>query len=1528
MATTIEQLELEVQSSAGSAVSGIDSLSASLAKLKAATKGGVGLRTVANQLNAFNTAMGNMDSSAPGRISSLASSLEKLRNLGSIKLSSTLATGITSIGQAASSIATTDFSGIERLSTSMQSLVGFSAKGFTSTINALTKLPKVAETLNKMDLDKFTSQIQQLSSALSPLATQLDTIGNAFGRLPSNLQRTISATDRLATANNKVAMSYTDFYSKARMAIASVRGVANTIATWITQANQYIEDVNLFTVSMGEYAEQAQKYADIVSEAVGIDPGEFMRNQGVFNTIIKGFGLASDRAYTMSQNLTQLGYDIASFYNISFENAMQKLQSGISGELEPLRRLGYDLSVARLQQEAYTLGITKKVSAMTQAEKAELRYYAIMTQVTDAQGDMARTLNAPANQLRVLQSQVTQCARALGNIFLPVLSAILPYAIALAKVIRYLADCIASLFGFKLADFTASLGDTSAAVGGLADDASNVADNLGDATTAAKKLKQATTGIDELNIISPNSDSSSGSGSGSGSSGSGLGIDLPTYDFLDGLVESNVNKIFEKMKAHLKEIGELVATIGAALLAWKIAKGVMDFFKMLEGFKGFTVPTGLLGLTMLLSDMNEFKKYLDDFLTNGASFQNIAGMISEFAGMLGDAFVILGNLKIGGALKIIQGVGELCVAIKDISENGINWNNVGTAIRGISNIAIGIGLITSNFQVVGIGMVLQGLLNVIPQIKNVITAIKTGDWSVVDWSDLVIGAIEVIGGIAVALGAFKGLGAVGKMTETSKAMGEVTTATTATSDATEVLNGASSGFSSKLTSLAKNLLLGIAIIAEVAVAAALIVGSIALLGAELQLVDKAWTPVIANAGTVAIAMGVGTAMLVAVGVVTAALGTAGGAMCAQLGIGIAVLAEISVAADLFVGEIAIMGALLDKVGQTWSPVIANAPTVKTGIVTGTALLVAVGVATAALGAATVASAGTIPLAIGLGTALLVELAAAFVVFCESLVDVANELNNNLSPKLTTLNGKLPSLTTNMHNFVQFMKNFANEVVEYTKASAISGLAATIDTIIGWFTEDPIDKLAKDVGDIYDQTKGLNDKLNLAVPELKTAKDLLTSYRDFLTKIESLTNSGNIELSSGLFVNMKEVGQKLVTGFVEGVKSKSSDFSNAANTLVTGFKTTLESKAKECQSSMTTWAKNLKDWFSSKSYGAICTETWQTYAKNIVDGFKNGVNSNYNSTKSIITTWATNIKNWFSQKSQGGVCAETWKEYAKNIVDGFKNGITANYSTSKSGITTWATNIKNWFSQKGQGGICADTWKDYAKNVVTGFNTGISSNYSTCKSSMTTWADNVKNWFNNPNGKSLQSEFEEIGKNVIQGFINGSSNSELWNKAKRKIRQFGEEIIQAGKDGLDEASPSKAFKQIGAFVIEGFNIGLSSMMDTSFGIMSDWTNGVCAYAPTLALAVDTSQLSAIDNTPSINRAVVADVQSNYTVTNDGFADNMETFYHNYVEPTFREMAADMKRQADKNEQTIVKIGNRTVTDAVTTQKKANGYSFVK
>lgn len=482
--TTIEQLELEVQSSSTSAVSGIDALSASLSKLKTATKGGVGLTSVANSVRSLDTALKSMDASGASKIDTLANSLEKLKNLGSIKISSSIGNQLKNIGSAAASLTGVDFSGMEKLGTALQPLNSLNASGLKSTVNALNKLPKLADTLNGMDLTTFTSQIQQISSALAPLTSQLNAVSAAYSRLPANIQRTVTATNRIAQANDKASNSYVNLWAKMNIALNAVKHGARTIASWINQSNQYIEDLNLFNASMGQYAEEAQKYTEAVSEALGIDPGEFMRNQGTFNTIISGFGVASDKAYLMSKNLTQLGYDIASFFNISFEDAMQKLQSGISGELEPLRRLGYDLSVARLQEEALALGIDKKVSAMTQAEKSQLRYYAIMTQVTTAQGDMARTLNAPANQLRVLQAQVTQCARALGNIFIPALNAVLPYAIALAKVIRLVANSIANFFGFKLPEVDySSITAGASAMGDLANNADGTADGLKDATS-------------------------------------------------------------------------------------------------------------------------------------------------------------------------------------------------------------------------------------------------------------------------------------------------------------------------------------------------------------------------------------------------------------------------------------------------------------------------------------------------------------------------------------------------------------------------------------------------------------------------------------------------------------------------------------------------------------------------------------------------------------------------------------------------------------------------------------------------------------------------------------------------------------------------------------------------------------------------------------------------------------------------------------------------------------------------------------
>lgn len=411
----------------------------------------------------------------------------------------------------------------------------------------------------KENSDSAVASLGRLEKALSSLKTA--TSGGASGL--SGASKQVDSFNRSLNNIEKTSRSgkLGGFFQslKTTGVLVGIRMLRSELSKAITESNDYQEDLNLFTASMGQYAKEAQEYAENVGEVMGIDPAKWMRNQGVFNTLLTGFGSVSDRAYLMSKNLTQLGYDISSFFNISVEDAMQKLQSGISGELEPLRRLGYDLSQAKLEQTALTLGIEKSVSAMTQAEKAELRYYAIMTQVTTAQGDMARSLEAPANQLRIFQAQLTQASRAIGNIFIPLLQKILPVAIAVLRVVRELADAIAKLFGFKLTEIDYS------GVGNLASGAEDAASGLDDATSAAKALKKSVMGFDELNIL--NGNTSSGSGSAGAPSGGGFDFELPEYDFLGDAVSKQIDDITQKLKGILK----MAVDIAASAALWVAA---------------------------------------------------------------------------------------------------------------------------------------------------------------------------------------------------------------------------------------------------------------------------------------------------------------------------------------------------------------------------------------------------------------------------------------------------------------------------------------------------------------------------------------------------------------------------------------------------------------------------------------------------------------------------------------------------------------------------------------------------------------------------------------------------------------------------------------------------------------------------------------------------------------------------------------------------------------------------------------------
>ena len=652
----IQGLEFQIVNDSTQAVTGLQNLINTLNRLKTATNGGAtglsktaqGIRELSNSLKGLNSG------DASQKITRLTNALTALSQVGNVKISSSIANQLTAINTALTGLKWTDGDKLTSLANGLRPLSELGKANMTTFINQLSKLPKVIEDLEAADIDKFTQQMTALAAAMKPFADEMQKVSNGFSAFPSKIQKLITSTEKYNASARKATSTTGKFTSGLKaLNVAAVaitfRKIGHFIAQAVTESNKYQEDLNLFTVALGQYADEAKEYAEYVSDIMGIDPAQWLRNQGIFNTLLTGFGDTAERAQLMSQNLTQLGYDLSSYANIPIEEAMLKLQSGISGELEPLRRLGYDLSQAKLQQTALNLGIKESVANMTQAEKAELRYYAIMTQVTTAQGDKARTLEAPANQLRILQAQLTQAARAIGNIFIPALNAILPYAIAVVQVIREIANALANLAGFKLTEVDYS-GVNSAAVG-----AGSLADNLDDAAGAAKKLKQYTAGFDELNVFAPNT--GSGSGAGAGGAG-GFDFDLPTYDFLGDAVQTRIGEIKKMIEDTLAEITTIVSGFMLAVGAILVVTGVnipLGVGLMAAGAVGLAATVGL-NWTAMSSEL-------------ASTLALITGVVGGFLLALGAIMAFSGaNLPLGIALMALGGASLVSAAV-------INWHN-------------------------------------------------------------------------------------------------------------------------------------------------------------------------------------------------------------------------------------------------------------------------------------------------------------------------------------------------------------------------------------------------------------------------------------------------------------------------------------------------------------------------------------------------------------------------------------------------------------------------------------------------------------------------------------------------------------------------------------------------------------------------------------------------------------------------------------------------------------------------------------
>ena len=535
LATAISNLR--TKGNVAKVCSSLDKLSASISALKSASTGLDGL----SKITSFMNGLANVDltQSAKG-IRSVANALNKISsvNLGNMDFSG-LGSKMNSLKNGLSPISSISDSSIKSL------------RGVSSAINSIAKIPSITKKLDSKTLDDFAEVCKKVASAISPLASKLDKVGRSFSSLPSKIKSAVNSTTRFSSANQKASTSLSSLASqleaiKKRAAqLVSLKAIATYLANAVTKFNDFYEATDLFNNAMGELSGQATELINKMESLLGIDPTEAMTNIATIQSLATSFGLASDKAYILSKNLTQLAYDESSYWNKDTATTFTAIASAISGELEPIRRLGVDLSQARLQQELLALGFNKQVSSLSQADKAVLRYIAIMKQTTNIQGNLAQTISSPANMVRILKSEISQLAKAVGQLLYPAFKAILPVLIAAVDLIKEFVVSLASVFGQKI-EFT-DFSKTQKDIGGV----TSAMDDTADATkAAAKAAKDYTMGFDELNIIDPSQNSgSSGSGSG-GAAGNLLGdVDLSQYDMFKDYAGSAVDEIKAKLKS-------------------------------------------------------------------------------------------------------------------------------------------------------------------------------------------------------------------------------------------------------------------------------------------------------------------------------------------------------------------------------------------------------------------------------------------------------------------------------------------------------------------------------------------------------------------------------------------------------------------------------------------------------------------------------------------------------------------------------------------------------------------------------------------------------------------------------------------------------------------------------------------------------------------------------------------------------------------------------------------------------------------
>lgn len=523
----------------------------------------------------------------------------------------------------------------------------------------------------------ITAQTTKFNSEIAKVQSQLT-------GLDKNVQKT----------SNNLTSNLTKGLTQVAGKVLSVAAIVKATTASINSAMEYIEDENLFQVSMGRWADATRDWSKQVQDSVGVSGAWLRKYSGVMTNMTYSMGLAQDQAVQLGKGIALLSNDLASFYNISADSAFEKIQSAMAGMPRPLQELGIMVRDSEVKQVAYANGIARTGDELNTTQKAMATYLAILQRTSNAQGDLARTINTPANQFRMLKTSIINLGVAIGMMFQPLLSVVLPVLNAIVIATTRAFQAIAALFGieFDASAYAEDFFDISAGVGSVG----NAADS---SSGKVKKLAKQLAAFDEMNTLN---DNSSGRGSSGGSGGAGGGtVDLPKIDW-EKLYSGGFDKVSNKALELADKIYKTFEKLGKKLnntfkkIDWSKLSGALN--EVWEALKPFGERIGA-GLEWFYDNVIDplMVWVANDLIP--AALHAIAGAI-KLIGAIIDACAPTFTWLFDNFLRpIAEFTGGIIVSVLQGIGDMLNWIAQQQAVvELIKNIALTVGIMVAAWE--------------------------------------------------------------------------------------------------------------------------------------------------------------------------------------------------------------------------------------------------------------------------------------------------------------------------------------------------------------------------------------------------------------------------------------------------------------------------------------------------------------------------------------------------------------------------------------------------------------------------------------------------------------------------------------------------------------------------------------------------------------------------------------------------------------------------------------------------------------